>query len=208
MTTEAYPLCWPEGRPRTESYRRGNARFDTSFAHARNTVVHQIEMLTGKSERMRREANIVISTNIALRRNGLPLAGQRSPDDVGVAVYFTYKKRQMCFACDRWRQIEDNMQAIAKTIEALRGVARWGTGDMMEAAFQGFTALPAPAMSELSWITVLGFNESGKITVDELREKWKRLRSLHHPDHGGKSQKFSEIKAAYEQGCAVLGVSP
>ena len=46
------------------------------------------------------------------------------------------------------------MQAIAKTIEALRGINRWGTGDMMEAAFKGFSALPAPDTNK-PWREVL-----------------------------------------------------
>jgi len=203
MTTEAYPLSWPEGRPRTASHRRENARFRTTFTSARDDVVHQVEMLVGRYNR--REANVVVSTNIALRRDGLPLASQRAPDDPGVAVYFHYKKRQMCFACDRWRRIEDNMQAVAKTIEALRGVARWGTGDMMEAAFTGFTALPAPGAA---WRSVLGFPEAGMITPDALTLRWRELRSKHHPDRGGDQEKFSEIKAAYERGCEALGVQP
>ena len=136
---EAFPLSWPAGRKRTQY--RERAKFDTTFARARDNIVREVGLLAG---RYGPDPQIVISTNIALRRDGLPLASQRQPDDPGVAVYFLYKKRQMSFACDRWEKIEHNMQAIAKTIEALRGIARWGTGDMLEAAFTGFTALPAP----------------------------------------------------------------
>ena len=50
----------------------------------------------------------------------------------------------MCFACDKWRDVYDNIYAIGKTIEALRGIERWGTGDMVEQAFTGFVALPSP----------------------------------------------------------------
>lgn len=202
MTTEAYPLYWPEGRPRTVQHRRENAKFSTSFARARDDVIRQIEMMCGKYSHQRKEANVVVSTNIALRRDGLPLAGQRIPDDPGVAVYFTYKKRQMCFACDRWKKIEDNMQAVAKTIEALRGVARWGTGDMMEAAFTGFTALPAPGGGR-TWREVLGI-QVGTPSRDMLDEIYRKLRSKHHPDHGGDAEMFHELQIAYEQCCAVL----
>lgn len=120
MTIEAYPLAWPIGRKRTDNWRRENARFDMSFARARDEIVRQVQLLVSKYA----PSTLVISTNVALRRDGLPLAAQRAPDDPGVAIYFVYKKRQMCFACDRWRKVEDNMQAIAKTIDALRGVAR------------------------------------------------------------------------------------
>jgi hypothetical protein len=81
---EAYPLYWPEGRKRTTAYLREKARFDMSFARARDEIKRQVELLCGKYS----NANLIISTNIALRRDGLPLSAQKQPDDVGVAVYF------------------------------------------------------------------------------------------------------------------------
>ncbi len=208
---EAYPLCWPVGRPRTDKWRRERARFDMSFARARDEIVRQIELMCGKYALARRETGLVISTNIALRRDGLPLASQRQPDDPGVAVYFTYKKRPMCFACDRWQRVEDNMQAIAKTIDALRGIARWGTGDMMEAAFTGFTALPAPGQTTArGWREVLGVEAMNPPpTLAFVTSAYKSLRSRHHPDKNpgdaGAAARFQEIMAAYEQACQELG---
>lgn len=197
-TTEAYPLCWPHGRPRTPAWNRSPSAFDVTFARARDDVQREVEMLCGKYAHMRKEANLIISTNIPLRKDGLPLAGQRKPDDAGVAVYFTHKKKQMCFACDRWNKIEDNMRAIAKTIEALRGIARWGTGDMMEAAFTGFAALPAPTPMGQHWTDVLEVNSDCSLATAELN--YKRLRSDHHPDHGGDPHRFDAVQKAWEQG--------
>jgi hypothetical protein len=191
---EAYPLYWPPGRPRTSAHLREPARFDMSLARARDEVIRQVEMLCGRYEWMRREANIIISTNLQLRRDGFPLASQRQPDDVGVAVYFNYKKQQVCFACDRWNKIEDNMQAIAKTIDALRGVARWGTGDMMEAAFKGFTALSGPSSD---WWYVLNVPQNA--SVEDVLAAYRELRSKHHPDRGGDSAEFQRVQQAYEQ---------
>jgi hypothetical protein len=182
MSTEAYPLQWPPGRKRTDSWRRENAKFDVTFTRARDNIVAEIGRLAGRYP----DPQIVISTNIALRRDGLPLANQRQPDDPGVAVYFLYKKRQMSFACDRWRKIEHNMQAIAKTIEALRGISRWGTGDMLEAAFTGFTALPPPPAAgpgpapspsmHRHWRDVFG---TGVHTREQLQEAYRRNEALH-----------------------------
>lgn len=204
---EAYPLCWPVNRPRTARYKRERARFDMSFARARDEVVRQIEMMCGKYEHDRRQTGLVISTNIALRRDGLPLASQRQPEDPGVAVYFNYRKRPMCFACDRWEKVEDNMQAVAKTIDALRGIARWGTGDMMEAAFTGFTALPAPGQTTArSWRDVLGVADMNPPpTLGYITSAYKLLRSKHHPDKGGRSEDFNAIQTAYEQACQEIG---
>jgi len=35
---EAYPLCWPEGRPRTPDYHRTWSRFETSLAKASDNL--------------------------------------------------------------------------------------------------------------------------------------------------------------------------
>jgi hypothetical protein len=189
---DAYPLSWPQGRKRLNNWSRENARFDVTFARARDEIVRQVGMLAGKHP----DPQLIISTNIALRRDGLPLAGQRAPDDPAVAVYFTHKKRQMCFACDRWTKVEHNMQAIAKTIDALRGIARWGTGDMLEAAFTGFAALPAPAGN--SWRDVLQVGADATLRVAELN--YRRLRSDKHPDRpSGSSAAFDAVQKAWEQ---------
>lgn len=207
MTTEAYPLSWPPGRSRTERWRRERAKFDVTFARARDNIVAEIGRLAGRYP----DPQVVISTNIALRRDGLPLAGQRQPDDPGVAVYFLYKKRQMSFACDRWEKIEHNMQAIAKTIEALRGIARWGTGDMLEAAFTGFTALPAPITAGMKrpWREVL---EIGLLLVGpaEIQARYRVLASKFHPDKGPESEraartaKMAELNTARDEALREL----
>jgi hypothetical protein len=202
MTAEAYPLQWPAGRARTERWRRERAKFDVTFARARDNIVQEIGRLAGRYP----DPQVVISTNIALRRDGLPLAGQRQPDDPGVAVYFTYKKRQMSFACDRWEKIEHNMQAIAKTIEALRGIARWGTGDMLEAAFTGFTALPPPSASDLAstkkhWRDVFG---TAARTRADVQEVYRRLAAAFHPDRGGDPVKMAELNAARDEAMREL----
>lgn len=204
---ESYPLFWPVNRQRTDKYRRERARFDMSFARARDEIVRQIELMCGKYTYQKQQTGLIISTNISLRRDGLPLANQRQPDDPGVAVYFTYKKRPMCFACDRWDKVEDNMQAIAKTIDALRGIARWGTGDMLEAAFTGFTALPAPGQTTArGWRDVLGVADmSPPPTLAFVTSVYKTLRSRHHPDKGGRTEDFNAVQTAYEQACQELG---
>lgn len=194
---EAYPLCWPVGRPRAT--RHEHAAFKTAFGKARDACLGEIYLLGGR--------RAIISTNIPLKRDGLPYADSRSNvADTGVAVYFDYKKRQMCFACDRWWKAEDNMQAIAKTIAALRGVARWGTGDMMEAAFTGFAALPPPdAVQGRGWRQVLGLN--GSATLEQAKDNYRRLSAVHHPDKpGGSHDAMSELNWAWAQ--AQAGLAP
>lgn len=190
---EAFPLAWPHGRPRTERWKREDSKFKATFARARDDVMREVQLLIGRYTR----TDIIISTNLPLRRDGIPLANTRQPEDPGVAVYFTYKKRPMSFACDRWSKIEDNMQAISKTIEALRGIARWGTGDMMEAAFTGFTALPAPGQTARPWRDVLNLSQTA--SYEDAEAHYKLLRSSAHPDRGGSPEAFNAVMKAWEE---------
>jgi hypothetical protein len=189
----AFPLDWPDGRPRTISAnRKTNGNFRASFATARDNCIAEVKRLQGD--------RIIVSTNIPLKADGTPRAVEwgKSVPDPGVAVYFTRKGKQLCFACDRWIHVQDNMHAIGLTIEALRGIARWGTGDMMEAAFRGFAALPAPGESSgVSWWQVLGVAMNA--TGEQVREAYRDLVKKHHPDVGGDREKFEQVQKAWEE---------
>jgi len=196
---EAFPLQWPAGRKRTESYRREASNFKVTLGVARDELFAEIGRLGAR--------NVVVSTNIPLRLDGKPYANTPRLDDPGVAAYFVHKGRQMCFACDRWNKVEDNMRAVAKTIDALRGVARWGTGDMLEAAFTGFTALPAPgATTKREWWDVLECPRQP--SRDVLDAQYRRLRSDRHPDRGGTPEAFDEVVQAYQAAKAAMGWAP
>lgn len=88
--------------------------------------------------------NVVVSTNKPVRRDGGIYVGAKEPTDPGVAVYFERDNNRVCFACDQYDRVWKNMRAIAKTIEAMRGIERWGSKEMLDRAFTGFAALPPP----------------------------------------------------------------
>lgn len=185
----AFPLSWPERRPRISLHgRKTNGLFKTSFARARDNCITEIKRLGGDS--------VIISTNIKLKRDGNPEAvdfGKCIPDP-GVAVYFRRNGKELCFACDCWSHVQDNMHAIALTIAALRGIARWGTGDMMEAAFTGFMALPPASSSD--WWTTLGVPVNA--SVEQVTEAYRLLVKKHHPDAGGDAELFRRVQSAWE----------
>lgn len=186
---DAFPLCWPHGRPRTKSPQF--SQFKTSFAKARDEVIKELGRMGV------RDWNIIISSNIPLRRDGLPYAGQANPNDPAIAVYFRYKEKPHVFACDRFRKVEDNLWAICKTIEALRGIQRWGTGDMMERAFTGFAALPAPNAPE-KWNVILGVSHASP--KEEIKKAYREKAKQFHPDVGGHHDQWIKIQNAYEEG--------
>lgn len=188
QSIDAYPLTWPEGWKRT--FEPENSRFrPPSFAVVRDRLMDELRKM-GVSDP-------ILSTNIPLKKNGLPYAIQSQPTDPGVAVYFTYQEKPMVFACDRWRTVSENMQAIQKTIDAIRGIERWGASDMMEKAFRGFTALPDHTSEE--WFQVLEVSPNS--IESEVRGAFKRLAKKYHPDMGDfpNPERMQKVNEAYEQ---------
>jgi hypothetical protein len=191
MTYE-YPLSWPLGFPRTNS--PAQSRFDTPEERVKRNLELQLDLMDAPTS--------VVTTNSELRRDGRHYANQRIAD-TGVAVYFTRKGREQAIACDKWDSVRDNLQAVAKTIEALRGVERWGTGEMVDAAFQGFTAIPASGSSGIAvrpkrpWDEVLGVAPDAPREVIEAAGKAMQRKT--HPDAGGSEVDFNEVQEAIDE---------
>ena len=140
---ESFPLSWPEGWKKTPVNLREKSQFRRTTNDVRNFLKEEVRRLGAN--------RLIISTNMPTRLDGEFYATARNPDDTGMAVCFTYKKKPMCFACDRHPSLRENLHAIAATIGALRGIEHSGaSATMMERAFTGFTALPAA-----SWRSVL-----------------------------------------------------
>jgi hypothetical protein len=189
---EAYPLYWPSGWKRS-SY-PGDSRFRTGFGEARNLLFAELDRMGA--------SHVILSTNVPLRNDGLPRANMR-PDggDSGVAVYFQRKGKAMVFACDKFRKTEDNIYAIAKTIDAMRGIERWGASDMMERAFAGFKALNSENEGE-SWWSVLGCSASA--TAEEIELAYRAKVKIAHPDAGGSHEEMRKVNVARDQARAAL----
>lgn len=140
---------------------------------------------------------MILSTNVELRNDGLPYSGRRTPDDPGVAVFFRRKGKDLAFACDRWQAVEENMRAIADAIECIRMIERRGTGEMVDAAFDGFAALPAARTAVRKWWDVFGCQ--AHTPSDKVRERFRNLVLKHHPDRGGTGEEMAELNAAWEE---------
>lgn len=182
----AYPLQFPFGW-RRNSY-PSRARFgDHSIAYADGCLRLEIKKLGG--------TGVVVSSNLRLKNDGTPFSSQSQPSDCGVAVYFTLNGRQQCFPCDRWDRVEHNLWAIYCSIEALRGLERWGAKDMVEAAFQGFQALPSPEMVSKPRIDYF----SGMTTLEAGKMYYQKLLMTLHPDKGGNPDEFIDMQKQWER---------
>lgn len=181
---DAYPLQWPPGWNQTQ-YPKRSQFHDHSIARATSFLMVQLKMLGA--------TNVVVSTNLALRKtDGQPYSRQRLPEDRGVAVYFRLNGENQCMPCDKWNRIEDNIWAIAKCVEALRGLDRWGAKEMVNASFRGFKALPAVATQP----KVNYFD--GCEDKTSVNQRYRLLVRTYHPDHGGDQEDFIELTRQYE----------
>lgn len=180
----AYPLSWPSGWQRCQTPEF--SRFDTSLTKARDSAIREIELL-GASQ-------IVVSSNAVLLVSGLIAARQPRIDDTGVAAYFVLYGEQKVLPCDRWIALAENMQAIAKTVNAMRGIERWGAKEIISAMFRGFEALPDGLRS---WWDVLGLPSSADRAM--IDAAYRSLAKVRHPDVGGSLDEFAELSEAYRQ---------
>lgn len=186
---EGYPLKFPFGWKRTKPNEQERSRFKVSFSHARQSLLNEIRLLGGK--------NPIISSNLPLRKDGIPYSNYKEPEDSGVAVYFHLNGQQNCIACDRWNKLEANLHAINLTISALRGIERWSSSEIMNAAFTGFKALPSPESKYSNF-----FN--GVSSYEELQILYRQLALKLHPDRGGNTDEFVEMQNQYKKLLEIL----
>lgn len=93
-------------------------------------------------------------------------------------------------AIDRYTRVADNLAAIAATLSAMRAIERHGGAQILERAFTGFTALPAPK----SWRDILQVGT--KPTRAIIEANYRRLAKDRHPDNGGSNDAMAELNAA------------
>lgn len=206
----AFPLQWPAGWPRTPVAQQRYAKFGSKKGES--TRVTDITIAEGTARVLEQLGRmgidrevIVISTNLQLRRDGLPLSRQAAPRDAGAAVYWqTVGGERRVMAIDQYYRVEENLAAIAATLDAMRAIERHGGAQILDRAFTGFTALPAPTAAR-SWREVMTFGASTP-TREQLRQRYRALASIRHPDRaGGSDTAMAELNVALRQAEEEIG---
>lgn len=200
-----FPLQWPTGRVRTKY--RATAKFSVRWQNEHGhwctgklTIAAALERLRAEL-RLLRADQVVISTNLRPRLDGLPISKQAEPADPGVAVYFQLRREPMVLSCDRWNRVADNIAAIASHVEAVRGQTRWGVAEDVRQMLVGFRALAAVPQ----WWQVLGLEEPAS-NADAIRERVRLLAVEHHPDRGGDARRMAEINEAAATGLRAVSL--
>jgi hypothetical protein len=184
--------------PRTEPYnRKSDHRFGggrkLAMGRAVNQLVSELRLLGA--------INIIVSSNIPTKGDGLPYADDRRLEDPGIAVYFDFKKKPRVMARDGFVSAAANIRSLTLAIDGLRLLERHGGSRMLEKAFDGFLAL-APPNWKKHWREVFGVKPDWTGDIAALyREKAKQR----HSDVGGSDTLMAELNVAYTEARNALG---
>jgi hypothetical protein len=217
MSAEPFPLYWPEDWPRSTKRKAGEYR--VTLPQAR----HQLE----RELRLMGAARVVISTNLALRRDGLPVASASEPTDPGVAVYWLERGAlslsraptasdqraefrmgpdvERVIACDQWTRVRDNVRAVGLAIAALRALKRSGASQILDRMLVGLNVPRLAAHNpQRTWREVFGWPEAHKPAHEAVHSRYRELSRLRHPDRGGSHEATVELNDAYKRALAEL----
>ena len=209
MSETSYPLSWPAGWKRTETGWRKRANFNKKNRESSSSYRFTEKLSVRDSTKRLLHAlqlmgvpdwNVIISTNVELRRDGLPYSGRKAPEDPGAAVYWRdpFNDQRRCMAIDQYDRVEDNLAALAATLDAMRAIERHGGAAILDRAFTGFTALefnPDGARTR-TWRDVFGVVD-GPMPMEFVKRKYRELASERHPDKpGGSHEAMTELNVA------------
>jgi len=186
---------WP-GTP-TPSNNRKRSTFRASYATTLDELEKELNKLRAK--------DIVIQIALGfndIRNDGWPRSSAR-PTSPGVIVSCETSKGPLSFPCDRFTDWEDNLRAIAKSLEALRTVDRYGVTRNNE-QYKGWAQIPQSANATMSredaarFIGITIGMPDGHILRDRqiFSDCYKSAARRLHPDTGGNHEAFVKLQAA------------
>src|SRR5512139_448432 len=131
-----------------------------------------------------------------------------------VRVVFDRAGKRYTRECSRWENSIDNLRAIGLQIEYLyRALEVYGV-EMSETNFDqefdtifgGMIATPDDTTLLLGsgkamWFEVLGVKADA--SKNDIRNAFRALSKIHHPDSGGNAEDFRRLRDAYDAGLKV-----
>jgi hypothetical protein len=129
----------------------------------------------------------------------------------GVKVIFDRAGKRYVRECDKYENSLDNLRVIGLQIEYLYRALEVYAEDIVESSFDvefdrifnGFLAAPDDTALLLGdgkapWYEVLGVKADA--TREDIRNAFRALSLVHHPDRGGRDEDFKRINEAFKAG--------
>ena len=178
-----------------DSYRRRS----TPLSSTLELLDRELRMLSARDAEM-----LVAIAPADFRLDGKPRATAKAAHP-GVILSFDSKVGHLSYPCDTFTTWQDNLRAIAKALEALRMVDRYGVTKRGE-QYRGFLAIEATAApagfatAEAALTFIVEANRSMAL-IDELRadpaKAVRRAKRMTHPDmDGGDAATFQRVSLA------------
>lgn len=132
------------------------------------------------------------------------------------AVKVTYDRagKRYVMTADTWSDSLDNLRAIGLTISYLyRALEAYGVtveetkfDQIFDQLFGGFIATPDDTVLMLgsgkaTWFEVLGVKPDA--AKADIRNAFRALSKIHHPDYGGNAEDFRRLRDAYDAGMKI-----
>lgn len=154
--------------------------FRASLQSTLKTLDHEIRHLADTSVEVRSAALLVAIPAGAFRKDGRPRADARA-EHSGVVFSMDTRHGHLSYPADRFTEWEDNLRAIALTLESLRKADRYGVTAHGE-QYRGFLAIegtvPTSAGDAIATLTSLVGVTADEPPADLLR----RAKRATHPD--------------------------
>ena len=188
---------WP-GKVRPSYERRKRATFRIGYADRLNFLEKEIKHLGGKG--------ILIQAYFDakdIRNDGWPRSSSR-PKSPGIIVTFQNRKGEsLSFPCDTYDSWEDNLYAIALSLESLRAVDRYGV-TQHEEQYQGWKRLAPPSQEQprdrrwaLQHLAALADTSPDALKDSAMVDlAYRSAARKTHPDSGGNVQAFQVLQDA------------
>lgn len=190
------PDVWP-GKA-TPSYSRKRAPFKANWSKTLTLLEREIRHLAGT------RVEIAVDVEPRHLRNDGQLRADARTRSSAVIVSFTTGKDRLQFPADRFAFWQDNVDAIARALEALRMVDRYGVQQGRQ--YTGFKALPAstaPTMSASAAADVIvaaAGGRAGPVAIladrEQARVAVRAARATTHPDRTGDRTGYDQVDAA------------
>jgi hypothetical protein len=193
--------AWP-GRP---TKNRQNSSFRADYTNTLQLLDYELDRLDARSATVRLALH-----GGAIRRDGWPRSDAR-PHHPGVVLEFRDPKGEQLHYCDTYHDWQSNLRAIAKTLESLRDIARWGAAHGQQ--YRGFykelpagsaQAAPAPLTRERAAAVLVELAAEPGVTATQVLASTVIAKALFqaatkrcHPDTSGSEERQRRLNEAW-----------